>query len=181
MYEVSTLNSIHVSKRGPRRQWIKCTDSFISPQNVDIPRVACWHRHSLIARFMGPTWGPSRAERTQVGPMLAPWTLLSGLLSSFFAAKWCVLGGSLGCCFFSFIFLLGFLAGICRCLMWWTNVPLATCDHYSAIMTSHESHGVSNHRQLDHSFNSFLRLTPREISKLSITGPLWWPVYWFKD
>ena len=34
---------------------------------------------SLIARFMGPTWGPSGADRTQVGPMLAPWTLLSGL------------------------------------------------------------------------------------------------------
>ena len=32
----------------------------------------------LIARFMGPTWGPSAADRTQVGPMLAPWTLLSG-------------------------------------------------------------------------------------------------------
>ena len=31
-----------------------------------------------LARFMGPTWGPSRADRTQVGPMLAPWTLLSG-------------------------------------------------------------------------------------------------------
>ena len=27
---------------------------------------------------MGPTWGPSGADRTQVGPMLAPWTLLSG-------------------------------------------------------------------------------------------------------
>ena len=27
---------------------------------------------SLIARFMGPTWGPSGAGRTQVGPMLAP-------------------------------------------------------------------------------------------------------------
>ena len=26
---------------------------------------------SLIARFMGPTWGPSGADRTQVGPMLA--------------------------------------------------------------------------------------------------------------
>ena len=26
---------------------------------------------------MGPTWGPSGANRTQVGPMLAPWTLLS--------------------------------------------------------------------------------------------------------
>ena len=30
---------------------------------------------------MGPTWGPSGADRTQVGPMLAPWTLLSGTLS----------------------------------------------------------------------------------------------------
>ena len=35
---------------------------------------------SLIARFMGPIWGPSGADRTQVGPMLAPWTLLSGMI-----------------------------------------------------------------------------------------------------
>ena len=27
---------------------------------------------------MGPAWGPSGADRTQVGPMLAPWTLLTG-------------------------------------------------------------------------------------------------------
>ena len=33
---------------------------------------------TLIARFMGPAWVPSGADRTQVGPMLAPWTLLSG-------------------------------------------------------------------------------------------------------
>ena len=32
----------------------------------------------LIARFMRPTWGPSGADRTQGGPMLAPWSLLSG-------------------------------------------------------------------------------------------------------
>ena len=32
----------------------------------------------LIARFMGSTWGPSGADRTQVGPTLAPWTLQSG-------------------------------------------------------------------------------------------------------
>ena len=32
----------------------------------------------LIARFMGPTWGPPGADRIQVGPMLAPWILLSG-------------------------------------------------------------------------------------------------------
>ena len=35
---------------------------------------------TLIARFMGPTWGPSGADRTHVGPIWAPWTLLSGLL-----------------------------------------------------------------------------------------------------
>ena len=35
---------------------------------------------SLIARCMGPTWGPSGADRTQVGPMLTPWALLSGLI-----------------------------------------------------------------------------------------------------
>ena len=39
----------------------------------------CICNASLIARFMGPTWGPSGADRTQVGPMLASWTLLSGL------------------------------------------------------------------------------------------------------
>ena len=33
--------------------------------------------YNLTARFMGPTWGPPGADRTQVGPMLAPWTLLS--------------------------------------------------------------------------------------------------------
>ena len=31
---------------------------------------------------MGPTWGPSGADRTQVGPMLVPWTLPSGMFSS---------------------------------------------------------------------------------------------------
>ena len=34
-----------------------------------------------IARFTGPTWGPPGSYRPQMGPMLAPWTLLSGYLS----------------------------------------------------------------------------------------------------
>ena len=33
---------------------------------------------ALTARFMGPIWGPFGADRTELGPMLAPWTLLSG-------------------------------------------------------------------------------------------------------
>ena len=34
----------------------------------------------LTARFMGPRLGLAGVDRTQVGPMLAPWTLLSGRL-----------------------------------------------------------------------------------------------------
>ena len=33
---------------------------------------------SQIARFMGPTWNPHGSCRPEVGPFLAPWTLLSG-------------------------------------------------------------------------------------------------------
>ena len=39
---------------------------------------------TLIARFMGPTWGQPGADRTQVGPMWATWTLLSGDISFFY-------------------------------------------------------------------------------------------------
>ena len=40
-------------------------------------------RRTLIARFIWQTWDPSGADRTQVGPMLAPWTLLSGQIPRF--------------------------------------------------------------------------------------------------
>ena len=38
-----------------------------------------------IAKFMGPTWGPPGSCRPQMGPILDPWNLLSGELSSIFA------------------------------------------------------------------------------------------------
>ena len=44
--------------------------------------LATYEGRTLRARFVGPTWGPSGADRTQVGPMLAPWTLLSGTISN---------------------------------------------------------------------------------------------------
>ena len=37
-------------------------------------------KQTQIARFMGPTWGPLGSCRPQLGPMLAPWALLSGKL-----------------------------------------------------------------------------------------------------
>ena len=46
--------------------------------------MSCWtcelFRTSRIARFMGPIWVPPGADRTQVGPMLTPWSLLSGIV-----------------------------------------------------------------------------------------------------
>ena len=38
----------------------------------------CSRETPQIAKFIGPTWGPPGSSRPQVGPMLAPWTLLSG-------------------------------------------------------------------------------------------------------
>ena len=52
------------------------------------PSLQSWHRHlhwsihTQIAKFMGPTWGPPGSCRPQMGPMLAPWTLLSGYSQS---------------------------------------------------------------------------------------------------
>ena len=53
---------------------------------------------SQIAKFMGPTWGPPGSCRSQMGPMLTPWTLLSGVLfrsadvNPSFMAQWWVTG-----------------------------------------------------------------------------------------
>ena len=39
------------------------------------------HITSQIAKFMGPTRGPPGSCQPQMGPMLAPWTVLSGLFT----------------------------------------------------------------------------------------------------
>ena len=57
---------------------------------------------SQIAKFMGPAWGPLGSYRPQMGPMLAPWTWLSGVsltlfcfvsrdtvLTPYFVLNWC--------------------------------------------------------------------------------------------
>ena len=38
-----------------------------------------WLLISQIARIVGPTWDPPGSCRPQMGPMLAPWILLSGM------------------------------------------------------------------------------------------------------
>ena len=58
-----------------------CLDSYrsVSPVRDRIwdHHCRCLYMSSMRARIMGPTWGPAGADRPQMGPMLAPWTLLS--------------------------------------------------------------------------------------------------------
>ena len=66
---VLCLNSNkHVCSRG--RQPV----SFRYESRLPMPE----HQNQQIAKFMGPAWGQSGSCRPQMGPMLAPWTMLSG-------------------------------------------------------------------------------------------------------
>ena len=58
--------------------WIRqCTATYYDT----VTSQCCSLTTSLITRFMEPSWGPPGAGRTEVGPMLAPWILLSGIVS----------------------------------------------------------------------------------------------------
>ena len=73
-------------------KFIQKTYKSTTYQNLDVWHNSCGHveatvihkagynlaKKTLKARFMGSTWGPSGAERTQVGLMVAPWILLPG-------------------------------------------------------------------------------------------------------
>ena len=56
---------------------------WIKPDKTPAAETVCKYiflEVTKIAKFMGPTWGPSGADRTQVGPMLAPWTFVQQLV-----------------------------------------------------------------------------------------------------
>ena len=63
----------------PVHQWKQQQRIHRTQQHID--RAIEWTTImlSLIAWFMGPTWGPPGDDRTQVGPMWAPWKLLTGI------------------------------------------------------------------------------------------------------
>ena len=62
-------------------------DLFIHPGKSNFGMIPKVHNTTLVfceayeltqlTRFMGPTWGPHGADRTQESSMSAPWTLLS--------------------------------------------------------------------------------------------------------
>ena len=59
--------------------WLSIEVTFVDRCFHGAPTEGTAAPNFTFPRFMGPTWGSSGADRTQVGPMLAPWTLLSGL------------------------------------------------------------------------------------------------------
>ena len=68
---LSSVPSVGTHREGMAEAKLRHTDLWLERQGTISQKV------SLIARFMVPTWGPPGADRTQVGPMLAPWSLLS--------------------------------------------------------------------------------------------------------
>ena len=56
--------------------WHHCYVAFVFVCSDICLQIWVWPPQ--IAKFMGPTWGPPGSCRPQMGPMLAPWTLLSG-------------------------------------------------------------------------------------------------------
>ena len=65
-----------ISGKYPREKPRACTGSFFREYICQVPIYS-----PQIARFLVATWGPPGADRTQVGPMLATWTLLCGSFS----------------------------------------------------------------------------------------------------
>ena len=60
------------------RRWPYRNETIVSPSTARSRRPFCMM--SQIAKFMGPTWDPPGSCRPQMGPMLAQWTLLSGVV-----------------------------------------------------------------------------------------------------
>ena len=70
----------HLGPFGPR--WAPCWPHEPCYQGTHaLPLFGCNPRQQI---FIGPTWGPLGSCRPQMGPMLAPWALLSGMVNSVF-------------------------------------------------------------------------------------------------
>ena len=111
----------------------------------------------LIAKFMGPTWGPPGSCQPQMGPMLASWTLLS----------WTVYEIDHDTAYNTALIRVEHISHITS--TWPPQLlSLPECEHHYCDIT-----WASNHQQVDCCCNSLLRLATTKIIKLHIIGPLW--------
>ena len=138
------------------------TGGFPSPRASKAETVPIWWRHhdcpryfcatiTHIAKFMGPTWGPPGSCRPQMGPILAPWTVLSGntlglVTHIYVSLNYLVIDSSK----FSHLFI-------------WNADGSLQWSH-------NERDGVSNHQRLDCLLNRLFSRRSKKTSKLRVTG-----------
>ena len=78
---ILNIQSVKQLTNSPRGQWIMNTDCSSSPLSHRFNQCSLvTYINAQITTFMEPTWGPPGSCWPQVGPMLAPWSLISGWL-----------------------------------------------------------------------------------------------------
>ena len=124
---------------------------------------------------MGPTWGPPGSCRSQMGPMLAPWTLLSWLSDPIGAALKCK--SRCQCCFnleekshftnddFDFP-----IFGGLDCFSKNIIYHLYHCGDKSLQWRHNGLDSISNHHPHDCLLNRLFRRRSKKTSKLRVTG-----------
>ena len=95
-FDLSTITwfvNIHLRSFFAMNTWFALTRAIMdrglcTGNSADWPRACSTKRNpTQIAWFMGPIWGPPGSCQPQMGPMLAPWTLLSGKLRAMLTDK----------------------------------------------------------------------------------------------
>ena len=76
-YQCTPIHVCIGMKIGRNRQFIANLPNAVASISTNGSTVFL-SKLSQIAKFMGPTWGRPGSCRPQMGPMMAPWTLLSG-------------------------------------------------------------------------------------------------------
>ena len=102
------------------QSWARDPSTEDTDENVSVSEntTTTWWLFSrncpLIARFMGPIWDPPGTDKAQVGSMLAPWTLLSGICYSTLRTWW----------------------RLCALVNWITDGSWNDCSLFHAIVTN---------------------------------------------
>ena len=127
-----------------------------------------------IAKFIGPTWGPPGSCRPQVGPMLAPWILLSGSHSKFHDSPMIADHPTATTPKLHMDQHVMFTPLICKLssteFSKWGVPPNG--ERFDITVTSHEHHNVLHHRETRWSFQQFTEANIKE----NIKALYYWPL-----
>ena len=135
-----------------------------SPYNTVVESNTIVHKSPQIAKFMGPTLGPPGSCRPQMGPMLAPLTLLSGTITANFKLTKKTLHNSPARARYGVTIV---SKQKCPCN---NETILYRCHPFHSLQWRHNGRGVSNHHPRDCLLNRLYRRDSKKTSKLRVTG-----------